>query len=366
MSRFHVHHRGRARLLAAVAAGALLTAGLAACGESESDSGSAGSAGSGGEKVRIGVIGFANSNNFTQWAFYGAKKEAKEVGAEVTLIDGKFDPKAQSAAMQNAMQSDRFDALLLFPVDSQTMIPIVKQAGDKGLPVAVGDVLGTPEQTQKLQTVNPGVISTIAAPSGPQQEAFVTLIKQACAAKTGEGAPCKVALMPGVRTFPIDAIKIKHVEAELKKTSNITYALTPDTNFDKPGGYKAGTTFLQNNKDIDVVFASGDDPAFGMMQALQENGLKPGEDVSIIGFGGTKEGVKAVRDGLWFGTVALYPSVIGQQATKILAAAVRKEPYEKLVDPALLPGAHLIVTKKVLDEDPDYTGDYSPLAPPDN
>ena len=50
--------------------------------------------------VRIAMLGYDNKNNFTQWWWEGAKEEAKKQGVEVTLVDGKFDAKAQAAALR--------------------------------------------------------------------------------------------------------------------------------------------------------------------------------------------------------------------------------------------------------------------------
>ena len=128
------------RLLPAVAGVLVLGTSLAACGSSDSDgdsgsTGSSTSASSGGsadKPVSIAMVGYDNKNNFTQWWWVGAQEEAKKLGVKVTLVDGKFDAKAQAAAVQNSITSKKFDADAILPVDGVSLLPVAKQAGDPG------------------------------------------------------------------------------------------------------------------------------------------------------------------------------------------------------------------------------------------
>ena len=148
------------RLLPAVAGVLVLGTSLAACGDSDSDSGgtgsstSASSSGSADKPVRIAMVGYDNKNNYTQWWWVGAQEEAKKLGVKVTLVDGKFDAKAQAAAVQNSITSKKFDAVSILPVDGVSLLPVAKQAGDAGLKVIVGGTLGPIEQTNTLDPVS--------------------------------------------------------------------------------------------------------------------------------------------------------------------------------------------------------------------
>ncbi|MCW3015995.1 MAG: ABC-type sugar transport system periplasmic component-like protein [Solirubrobacterales bacterium] len=310
--------------------------------------------------VNVAFVGFANSSNFTQWGFKGAQAAAKKAGATVTLIDGKLDPKAQANAMQNALQSGKFNAIALWPVDAVSMLPVVNQAAAKRIPVVAGDyTFGPVDKQDKLQQIYKSVPSTVGTSLTLHADLMLQNIEAACAAKNGPGKPCKVGLMAGSRQFPPDAVKETHIKSALDKTPNIQAVFTPDGGFAQPSGYKAAQTFLQNNKDVDVINAAGDQMVAGVVQALPQVGLTPGKDVYITGFGGTVEGVQGVKSGQWFATVGLSPQAEGYAMTDLAIKAARGEQVPPIVDVYSLPGTMKQVTKATLAKNPGFAGDWS-------
>ncbi len=359
------------RLLPAVAGVLVLGTSLAACGSSDSGSsgstGSSTSASSGGsdkKPVRIAMLGYDNKNNFTQWWWKGAQEEAKKQGVEVTLVDGKFDAKAQAAALQNTATSKKFDAVAVLPVDGQSLLPVVKQAGDAGLKVISGATLGNVQESNKLDPKIPQVQSVVGYETSFQAEIFAKNIKAACEAKNGPGAPCKVGLMPGAAKFPTDALQMQVVKDSLAGDKNITFSIAPDGGYARPGGYKSMTTFMQSHKDIDVLHADGDQMIAGAVQAIKENGKTPGKDIYLTGYGGTTEAFKGIRDGSWFATSALYPQRQARTMVDLATKAVRGEEvpptYNVLTEP---PDTLVQLTKPILEAHPDLEGEWSEAAP---
>ena len=55
--------------------------------------------------------------------------------------------------------------------------------------------------------------------------------------------------------------------------------------------------FLNEFDNIDVVVAQNDDMAFGAIDALEEAGIRPGEDVLVISFDGSKRALQYVKEG---------------------------------------------------------------------
>lgn len=361
--------RSRWRVLPALAGVVVLGAGLAACGSDSSSDASGGSstgssASSGDKPVRIAMLGYDNKNNFTQWWWLAAQDEAKKVGAKVTLVDGKFDAKAQAAALQNSITSKQFDAVAVLPVDGQSLLPVVKQAGDAGLKVISGATLGNVQDTNKLDPKIPQVQSVVGYETSYQAEIFAQNIKAACDAKNGPGKPCKVGIMPGAAKFPTDALQTQVVKDSLKGSPNITFSIAPDGGYARPGGYKSMTTFMQSHPDIDVLHADGDQMIAGAVQAIKENGKVPGKDIWLTGYGGTTEGFDGIRDGSWFATVVLYPQRQARTMVDFAVKAVKGEQvpptYNLQKEPA---GTVVALDKKVLDEHPDMQGEWSEAAP---
>ena len=57
--------------------------------------------------------------------------------------------------------------------------------------------------------------------------------------------------------------------------------------------------FLEQEPDLQVVFAESDEMALGAIDAIEESGKTCGEDgdIIVISFGGSKEGIEAVKEG---------------------------------------------------------------------
>ena len=61
--------------------------------------------------------------------------------------------------------------------------------------------------------------------------------------------------------------------------------------------YEIMDLLLKNNKEIDIAFTYSDDMAMGAIQAIEEAGLVPGEDIIIVSIMGTNAALEAILEG---------------------------------------------------------------------
>lgn len=59
--------------------------------------------------------------------------------------------------------------------------------------------------------------------------------------------------------------------------------------FSREGGYSGGFALLEQDPQVDAVFASSDLQGVGLVRALHQQGVRMPEDVAIVTFDGTKE-----------------------------------------------------------------------------
>lgn len=59
--------------------------------------------------------------------------------------------------------------------------------------------------------------------------------------------------------------------------------------FTRQGGYLGASALLEENPELDAVFASNDLQAIGLVRALHERGIRIPEDVAVVSFDGTQE-----------------------------------------------------------------------------
>lgn len=356
----------------AVAAVAVL---LSSC-SSNGSGGNANKSGSGADPtgsdtsktVEVAFLGYADSNNYTQWALAAMKNVQTKLGANVTLIDGQLNPQVQLRAMQTVIASHRYQAIIVMANDPVSLLPTLKLAGAAHIPVIVADfTLGSTVQQGTLQQVYPEATSTVGGSYDFYADLAAKQIEGACAAKMGStSAPCKAGLMPGFTSVPFSIGLVNQISADLKaQAPNISTNLTPQGQYTSSVSYGAAQNYLQSNKDVDVIYAGGDNMVPGIQRAVEGAGLKPGGDVYLVGFGGTTEAVSAIKAGTWFASTALYPSAGGEVELQYAVDAVHGKsvpPTQSFYD---MPGVTMTdVNKETLAKDPRFKGDWSALTGP--
>lgn len=88
------------------------------------------------------------------------------------------------------------------------------------------------------------------------------------------------------------------------------------------------TNLLQSHPAITGVFAENDEMALGAVKAL---GSKAGRTVSVVGFDGTPDGLKAVAAGTLYASVAQQPKELGRIAVQNAVKAAEGKKVDSMV-----------------------------------
>ncbi|WP_110589756.1 ABC transporter substrate-binding protein [Microbacterium suaedae] len=90
------------------------------------------------------------------------------------------------------------------------------------------------------------------------------------------------------------------------------------------------TVLKSNDNDVQLLFAQNDEMGLGAVQAVEEAGLTPGEDVKIATIDGTKGAMEALAAGeLSF--VAEYNPLFGETAVDVVEKALEGESVEPYI-----------------------------------
>ncbi|TQJ31489.1 sugar ABC transporter substrate-binding protein [Microbacterium sp. SLBN-146] len=237
----------------------------------------------------------AAANAYCQTRLQGAEDMAAEANAELVVFDANFDPAAQLAQVQDAVQRG-FDGYLFSPVASTSGCSDLDVLLETGKPVATinSPMCGNPDYTE-------GTVGFV----GMQTESFFTEhVKNAFASCEGECEAVAVGGFVGSDLFTRWESAIAAASAEYP---NVTVVSDQPGNFDPAAALTVVQDAIAANPDVSIVVSSWDDMTRGVEQAITASGKTPGTDVRIYSVGGTTDGVAKVVDGAWSGTSVLLP-----------------------------------------------------------
>ena len=96
-----------------------------------------------------------------------------------------------------------------------------------------------------------------------------------------------------------------------------------------PLGLSITENILTSDPDIVAIFAANDPPALGALQALKAAGR---DDVLIVGFDGTEDGLQAVKNGDFAADVLQFPDAMGIIGVDLMVRHLNGEEIPERVD----------------------------------
>ncbi|MBP2017842.1 ribose transport system substrate-binding protein [Symbiobacterium terraclitae] len=281
---------------------ALLTvAALAACssGGSSKTPSPGPSTGTGSEPApttQVKTLGLAVStlnNPFFVDLRDGALAAADAAGVKLIVMDAQDDPAKQISQIEDLI-TQKVDALLINPTDSDAIVTAVESANKAGIPVITVD-RGANGGEVAAHVASDNVLGGRMA-----GELIVELI----------GGQGKVAELEGIPGASAARDRGQGFHEAVDGVSGIEVVARQPADFDRAKGLTVMENILQANPDIVAVFAHNDEMALGALEAIEAAG-KAGQ-IKVVGFDATDDAVKAVQEGRMAATVAQKPKDIGR------------------------------------------------------
>ncbi|GAA2346808.1 substrate-binding domain-containing protein [Saccharopolyspora halophila] len=232
----------------------------------------------------------------------GAEAEADRLGVDLRVTDASEDSSQQANAVQNAIAQNS-DAIIVNPVDSDAIVPSVKAANEAGIPLVGVD-----------RAPSAGTVVTTVASDNVEggRMAARSLVEQ-----VGSGP---VAVLEGEPGTSAARERGKGFTEEIAKHPQIEVVASQPADFDRTKALDTMQNILQAHPDVRGVFAANDEMALGAVKAL---GARAGEDVKVVGFDGTPEGLTAVESGQINADIAQQPKLLGKAAVQKAVEAAR-------------------------------------------
>jgi ribose transport system substrate-binding protein len=291
-----------ARGLAALSAIAL-SATLAACGAG--DTSAQPSTGGGAPPTRIGVTVY-DMSSFITAGKEGMESYAKANNIELLWNAANLDVNTQANQMDQLVNAG-VDAIVVVPVQADSLQPQVTAAKAKGIPVIpVNAELNNPDISGNVQPddVKAGEeeMQMMADQLGGQGNIVILQgpLGQSGMTNRQKGIDNVLAKYPGITVLTADTANWKRDEA-VNKMKNWISAY---------------------GDQINGVVSQNDDMGLGALQALKE----AGKTVPIVGIDGIEDGLKAVESGEFIGTMLQNGTVELSSGLAVAAKIAKKEP----------------------------------------
>ncbi len=295
------------RKITGIILASVLAFSLAGCGAVSIDGEEGGSTAASSEGS--GAIGFSVStlnNPFFVTLSEGAEAKAEEEGVELIVVDAGDDAAKQTSDIEDLI-SRNISVLIVNPVDSDAVAPIVQDAVSQGIKVVSVD------RVVNGVDVDCAIASDNVAGAQMATEYLVSLV--------GEGA--KVAELEGVNgaSATIDRGEGFHLVAD----EQLDVVAKQTANFNRSEGMTVMENILQANPDIKGVFAHNDEMALGAVEAIGSS------DIVVVGFDATDDALAAIEEGRMAATVAQKPDLMGETAVETAVSLINGETVEKTI-----------------------------------
>ncbi|MET7366395.1 substrate-binding domain-containing protein [Streptomyces sp. NPDC005566] len=281
--------------------------------------------GSSGGTTKVGMSLSTLNNPFFVQMKEGAQAEAKAAGVDLTVTDAQNDASQQANQLQNFTGSG-VDSIIVNPVDSDAVGPGVRSANTADIPVIAAD-----------RGVNKAQTATLVA---SDNVAGGKLAARTLADKLGGKG--SIVVLQGTAGTSASRERGAGFAQGLKAYPGIKVVATQPADFDRTKGLDVMTNLLQSHPGITGVFAENDEMALGAVKAL---GSKAGKSVSVVGFDGTPDGLKAVEAGTLYASVAQQPKELGKIAVQNAVRAAE----DKKVDSTVKVPVKVVTRQNVAD-----------------
>ena len=262
--------------------------------------------------IKIGVSLSTLNNPFFVSIREGVEEVAKNENVETVITDAQNDSSTQNNQVEDLI-TQGVDLIVINPVDSTAISTSVQKANEANIPVICVD-----------RKSDEGELESFIASNNVEGG---KLAGEYILEKVGENA--EVIQLEGI---PGASSTRERGEGFTEATDGKINLLASQTaNFDRAEGMTVMENLLQAHPDVKAVFCQNDEMALGASEAVKASG----KDVTIVGFDGNDDAIKAVEEGMLSATVAQKPQEMGKLAIETALKYLKGEQVEEQVDSPL-------------------------------
>ena len=272
---------------------------------------------------KVAYISAANQFDFFVYIGAEIKKVGEENGVQVDMFDAALDVSKEADLMSQAILQ-KYDAIIVGPVDTQALIPSIKEANEAGIPVINYDsFIEGAEVYARVGSGNKDMGKTAG-------EYAADMLKE----KYGEVNGNVIVLSyPALETM--NQRNEGFIEA-LKEYPDVTIKEETVEECTAEGGQKLTDNLLIANPEgtLDIIYGSNAGVALGALASVSSAGR---EDIALVGIDNEEGQLNALKDGRYYkATVAQDSYSIGEEAMNAALSAIEGKKTGDVVVPGIL------------------------------
>lgn len=285
-----------------------------------------------GKKRYIAVICKGSQHEFWKTVEQGAMDAGEELGAKVTFVAPEDESQidVQIGMMEQAIKEEA-DAIVLAPLDTDKLNPVIDKAVNRGIPVLTLDS----DVTTKTR------VATIGTSN---ESAGAIAARNAVKRMGGKGKVAIISFVKGAQTA-IARNKGFIQEIEDNHGDSIQVVGVKYCDGDVGKAKKQALEFMEKYPDINCIYGANEGSALGAAEAVKEKGLQ--EEVSVIGFDSSDEEIAYLQEGVIDGMMVQNPYNMGYLGVRNINKVLEEKTIEEKIDT----GAIYVDAENLNDED---------------
>lgn len=231
---------------------------------------------------------------------------AQAAGAKFTLVTaGQQTAVSTQVSQVEDLIAKGVDGIVLSPMDSKAVIPVLKKAKEAGIPVVLVD-----------QTIEAGNEDLYISYIGTDNFNAGKVAGETMA--TVLGGKGNVLIVRGANGSSAGDERVDGFKAGIAGTSIKVVGEQPG-NWANDKAMQVTENMLQGTSDIQGLFTASDVMLNGILTALDNAGKTA---VTILSVDGSDDVKEMIQDGEVYGSMAQFPDVMGTKAIELLMGAI--------------------------------------------
>jgi galactofuranose transport system substrate-binding protein len=268
------------------------------------------------------VVGFSQIGAESGWRTANTesiKEEAAKRGITLKFADAQQKQENQIKALRSFI-AQGVDVIAFSPVVETGWQPVLKEIKAAKIPVILTDRAVDVSDDSLFVTF----IGSDFVEEGRRAGQWV--VKET-------GGKANVAELQGTPGSAPAIDRKKGFEEAIAKSHGIKIIKSQSGDFTRAKGKEVMEAFLKSpeGKSINVLFAHNDDMALGAIQAMEEAGVKPGQQIKIVSIDGVHDAFQAMVDGKLNCTVECNPLLGPQLFDAVEAIKAGKQLPKRIV-----------------------------------